>query len=251
MVFERSFITAALAFLEANPDVAAVGGDVREMNTDNAEFEIRARALAADRNRRAGIVEWLDGGGLYRTQALREVGWFADRNLHAFEEFELGARMKSQGLQVARIDRHAVDHYGHQMQSYALLLKRLRSGSTGASGEVLRAALGQPHLGIVVRRLPQIRYALIVTLWWLSLLAAALFGAGLTFAALLVAPYMFLSLRRRSLRLGLFSFVSWNLATLAFFGGLRGKRRPPSTLLASRDLTPPASAPMGAGRSAR
>jgi glycosyltransferase involved in cell wall biosynthesis len=238
MVLHEGFIAAAKSFLDANPEVAAAGGRVREMNIDNAEFQIRAKALASDPNRRPGIVEWLDGGGLYRTKALREVGWFADRNLHGFEELELGARLRARGWKSARIDHDAVDHYGHQEESYKLLLRRFRSGYAGAAGEALRAALGRPHLGIVLRRLPQIRVSVIVTLWWLALAATLFSGLWTALLALLALPVAFLSWRRRSLRLGMFSLVSWNIGTFAFYLGMLSRRAPPDRPLASRVLAP-------------
>jgi glycosyltransferase involved in cell wall biosynthesis len=250
MVLDRDFISAAKAFLDAHPEVAAVGGRVREMNLDNAEFQIRAKALESDPNRRPGIVEWLDGGGLYRTRALREVGWFADRNLHGCEELELGARLRARGWKAARIDRDAVDHYGHQEESYTLLFRRFRSGYAGSAGEALRAALRRPHLGTVLRRLPQIRVSLIVTFWWLALAATLLAGFWAAFLVLLGLPVAFLSWRRRSLRIGLFSLVSWNLGALAFWRGLFRRRVPPDQPLASRELpsaAPPASLARVAG----
>lgn len=250
MVLDPDFIATAKSYLDDHPDVAAVGGAVREMHTANAEFEIRARALAADRNRRPGIVRWLDGGGLYRTRALRDVGWFADRNLHGFEELELGSRLSARGWSVARIDHHAVDHFGHQEDSLSLLLRRFRSGYAGAAGEALRAALGQPHLAIMLKRLPQIRFSIVVTLWWLALAAAI--GAGGWFAVpvLLAPPLAFLCWRRRSIRLGLFSFLSWNLATVAFYMGLARRRVPPDQPLGSRTLATVSMRPMMFGRAA-
>ncbi len=249
MVLDPDFVSAAKAFLDANPEVAAVGGRVREMNLDNAEFQIRAKALESDPNRRPGIVEWLDGGGLYRTRALREVGWFADRNLHGCEELELGARLRARGWKAARIDHDAVDHYGHQEESYKLLLRRFKSGYAASAGETLRAALGRPHLGIILRRLPQIRVSLIVTFWWLALVATLLSGLWIALVALLALPVAFLCWRRRSVRIGLFSLLSWNLGALAFWRGLFSPRVPPDQPLAALVL-PSAAEPAFAGRAA-
>lgn len=250
MLLDPDFVSAAKSFLDTHPEVAAVGGAVREMHTANAEFEIRARALAADRNREPGIVRWLDGGGLYRVKALREVGWFADRNLHGFEELELGSRLSAGGWSVARIDHHAVDHFGHQEDSFSLLIRRFRSGYAGAAGEALRAALGQPHLGIMLRRLPQIRFSVVVTIWWLALAAAILAGGWIALAVLLALPLGFLCWRRRSVRLGLFSFLSWNLGTVAFYMGLARRRVRPDQPLASRTLVTWPGASMMYGRAA-
>lgn len=251
MVLDPGFLAAGIAYLEAHPDVAAVGGLVREMNTEAAEFEIRARAVESEGAWRPGPVDRLDCGGLYRVAAIREVGWFADRNLHAFEEFELGARLRSRGWKLARIDHPAVDHYGHRSDGYALLLRRLRTGYAGAPGEVLRSAIGQPQLREVVRHLSHIRVALLVTLWWLALLVSIGTGAWVALAALIAAPVLFLSWRRRSARLGLFSFASWNVTALAFYLGLLRTRVAPDTPLARNELGPsPTAGPGQFGRSA-
>lgn len=237
MVLDPGFLRAGIAYLEAHPGAAAVGGIVREMNTEAAEFEIRARAVARDGGWKPGPVDRLDCGGLYRTDAIREVGWFADRNLHAFEEFELGARLAARGWRLARIDHKAVDHYGHRADGYALLLRRFGSGYAGAPGEVLRGALGRPHLRHVLRNLSHVRIAAVVSLWWVALLAAIVSGAWLALAGLVAAPLAFLSWRRGSLRLGLFSLASWNVGALAFYAGLTRARVSPDTPVSRRELS--------------
>jgi cellulose synthase/poly-beta-1,6-N-acetylglucosamine synthase-like glycosyltransferase len=97
MQLHGAFLREGLAYLAAHPKMAGVGGHVRELEVANAEFAIRAAATAARADMRPGPVDRLDCGGLYRVAALREVGWFADRNLHAFEEMELGARLAARG----------------------------------------------------------------------------------------------------------------------------------------------------------
>lgn len=237
MVLDPGFLAAGVAYLEAHPEIAAVGGVVREMNTEAAEFEIRARAVEHS-HWRPGSVDRLDCGGLYRAVAIREVGWFADRNLHAFEEFELGARLRARGWGLARINHRAVDHYGHGGDSYALLLRRFRSGYAGAPGEVLRGAVGRPHFGQVVRGLSHIPVAVLVTLWWLALAAALATGAWLMMLALAFGPLLFLAWRRRSLRLGLFSFAAWNIGAAAFWRGLFHPRVSPDIPVTQREIGP-------------
>lgn len=239
MVLAPGFLGAGMAHLEANPRVAAVGGLVREMNQEGEGFQIRADTVARDRSWRPGIVDRLDCGGLYRVAAVREVGWFADRNLHAFEEFEVAARLQAAGWSLARIDAPAVDHFGHQMSGYSLLLRRIRSGYSGAPGEVLRGAFGRPHLPIVLQRLSHVRTGFLVIAWWL-LLAAALAGRlWWPLLALLVAPLAFLSWRRGSVRLGLYSFTAWNVSALGLVMGLLRRRTDPRRPLEARMLGEP------------
>ncbi len=241
MVLQPGFLEAGIRHLEQHPDVAGVGGLVREVNTEGEGFQIRAQTVARDRNWLPGIVDRLDCGGLYRTAAVREAGWFADRNLHAFEEFDLAARLRARGWKLARIDHAAVDHFGHQAGGYRLLLRRIRSGYSGATGEILRGALGKPHLPIVLR-MGHVRAGAIVVLWWLALLAALVTLQGWLLLALIVLPVAFLSVRRRSLRLGLYSLAAWNVSALGLVSGFFRKRTPPARALAARELTTPSPA---------
>ncbi len=237
MMLDPGFVAAGLAYLDTHPEVAAVGGLVRELNTQGEGFKIRAELVARSRNWRPGIVDRLDGGGLYRGSAVRDVGWFADRNLHAFEEFDLGARLQAGGWKLARIDHPAVDHYGHQMGGYRLLLRRLRSGYSSGTGEVLRGAIGRPHLPIVLRRMGHVRVGAAVIAWWLLLLGALVAGAWPVLAALLLAPVAFLSWRRGSPKLGLYSLAAWNVSAWGLITGFLRRRTRPDAPLAARELT--------------
>lgn len=238
MVIDPDFLPAAIAYLESNPEVAGVGGQVRDMVVANQEFQIRAKAMQKEKARRPGIVDRLDGGGLYRVAALREIGYFADRNLHAFEEFDLAARLQSKGWKLARIDRLAVDHYGHRTDGYRLLWRRIKSGYSGGAGEVLRGALGRDHLPIVLRKLGHVRNGLAVIAWWALLLSCPFWALSLPaktglFLALLGAPIGLLALRRSSLSLGFYSFVSWNALALGLVTGFFRKRVSPELPLAT------------------
>ncbi len=241
MVLDPGFLPAAIAYLEANPRVAAVGGRVREVNTAGQEFQIRANTVASTAHWHPGVVDRLDCGGLYRAAAVHEAGYFADRNLHAFEEFELAARLQARGWTLARIDQPAVDHFGHTMDGYALLWRRVRSGYSGAPGEVLRGALGERHLSIVLRRLGHVRNGLAVMAWWVLLVAALAspipWSLRLALVVLLVGlPLAALSYRRGSARLGLYSLTAWNVSAWGLITGLLRRRHPPREPLASRVL---------------
>lgn len=236
MILDANFLAAGVSYLEANTDVAAVGGRVREINTDAAEFAIRSQKLDQDSNWRPGPVDRLDCGGLYRTAAIRDVGYFADRNLHSFEEFELGARLRQRGWKLVRIDHPAVDHFGHTSQSYRLLWRRLRSGYMGGSGEVLRSALGRAHFSIVISQLTQIVIAAVVVAWWFSIaLSMALFPWAVV--GLMLIPLVLLAFRRRSASLGLFSLLSWNAAAVGTIAGFFKQRKRPGDMIASVEVS--------------
>lgn len=228
MVLHPDFLKAGIAHLSAHPRCAAVGGIVNERNVDNEEFQIRAKAVRDNGHWSPGTVDRLDCGGLYRMEALREVGYFADRNLHAFEEFDLAARLRSRGWQMARIDHPAVDHFGHTTGGYRLLMKRFRSGYAAAPGEVLRAAMGKAHLSAVLTGLGHIRNGFAVMLWWLALIASLFFPARwLLLGGLLLGPLVLLSFRRGSPKLGLYSLASWNVSALGLLTGLFSERTAP------------------------
>lgn len=235
MVLDPAFLPAGISFLESNSGFAAVGGRVREVNTDTEEYKIRANTVQADTNWRPGTVDRLDCGGLYRVSALKELGYFADRNLHAFEEFELGARLRNRGWQLARIDVPAVDHHGHTIGSFKLLWRRLKSGYAAAHGEVLRGAIGKPHLSLVVRHLSHIRNSIAVIVWWAAMIASA-FLYPLLALALLVLPLLLLVVRRKSFRLGLYSFTMWNTYAWGLLAGLFSSRMPPERKIDSVEL---------------
>lgn len=241
MALVPGFIDASLAYLDAHPRIAGVGGHVIECNLETEEFRIRAAAMAREAHRRAGPVDRLDGGGVYRLAAIREVGYFSDRNLHSFEEFDLAARLTTRGWGLVRIDVPAVEHRGHRGGGYRLLFYRLTSGQLGGAGEVLRASIGQPHFGTVVRRLGHLRKAVVIAAWWLAL-ALTLWRAPGVAAALVIAPVAYLGYRRGSLALGLYSFTMWNALALALIGGLLRGRVPPMRPLAAVRFAPPPDA---------
>lgn len=237
MVLDAGFLEAGVAFLDANPRHAAVGGSVREANTDSIEFELRARNDRVKGSSLAGDVDRLDCGGLYRTAAVHAVGHFADRNLHAFEEFELGARLRAAGWRLARIDAPAVEHHGHTVGGYRLMWRRLSSGYAGGSGEVVRAAWGRPHWRMIVRSFSQLRYSIAVYGWWSALIIAAYAGALLAAFAILLLPLGFLTIRRRSLRVGLYSLTTWNVIAIGMLQGLGRRRLPTTAPIPANDLT--------------
>ncbi|HEX7857261.1 MAG TPA: glycosyltransferase family A protein [Sphingobium sp.] len=236
MMLDPDFVTRGIAYLEAHPDVAGVGGWVTEKNTAGPEFQVRADKAAEKVEAFEGFVDHLHCGGLYRTDAIRAVGHFADRNLHAFEEFELGARLVAGGWKLARLDCAGVDHYGHTVDGYRLLWRRLRSGYSGGLGEVVRAAWLKPHFSGVLGRLRPLQMTMVVLCWWLALVACLVMGAFVTLLALLVLPLGYLTWRRKSFRLGLYSFTVCNMLTLGLLSGLVRGRVSPGEPLAAREL---------------
>jgi len=237
MIVRDGFVERAIDHLDHHPDVAAVGGRIVERNLLNPEFKIRNASVSEPREA-IKTVDRLDGGGVYRTAALRQLGYFADRNLHSFEEFELGARLRKAGWRLVRLSQPAVDHYGHRMSGYTLLLRRIKGGYANGLGEVVRSALGTPHMSTVVLGLSQVRHAAFVIVWWLLLLGCAMTGSPIALAVLMATPIIFLSLRRRSLPLGLYSFVSWNVNAFGLIAGLLQRRTNPNAPIEAIEIKP-------------
>jgi hypothetical protein len=181
----------------------------------------------------------LDGTGVYRRAAVEAIGHLTDRNLHGGEELELGARLIAGGWKLARLAAVDVDHYGHTGNAYRLLIRRWTTRMACGIGEVLRAAIGQPHLPQVLRaqRRTLIMLALLHA-WWLCLLAEPLLAGGLStaavvLAALAVLPIAAMSWRFGSFKLGVYSVVAWHVYAAGFWAGLLRRRVPPADWIAS------------------
>lgn len=233
MTLDRGMIERGVAYLEAHPQVAGVGGRVIEQHLDGLEFQVRADKATAYE----GAVDRLDCGGLYRMAALRSVGYFADRNLHSFEEYDLGARLLARGWTLARINHPGVYHYGHRIDGYRLLWRRVRSGYAGGVGEAMRGAIGQPHFPICLKRFRSFQIAVVVIGWWCILLASLIGGAVGFALALFLLPPVLLMLRRRSWKLGLYSFAACNVMGIGLITGIFRRRTVPSEPLGARELT--------------
>ena len=235
MVLDAGFLPAALAVLDADPKVAGVGGGVRDVNVVNLEFKRRAVRGAADL--RPGVVDRLSGGGLYRRAAIESVGYFSDRNLHGHEEYDLGVRLRAAGWGLRRLARPFVDHYGHVIGGYRLLSRRMRSRYLDGSGEVLRAALGKPHLNLVWRDLPELRLWFAILFAWLAgalaFIALAPGVALAAFAGFWLVAVAVMALRYRSLPIGCYAVVAWNAHAFGMVRGLLRARRDPALPIAS------------------
>ena len=233
------FLPEALAFMDANPKLAGVGGLVVEMNTHSLEY--LARMERATGHMQAGPVDRLDMGGLYRRAAVEQAGYFSNRNLHSYEEFDLAMRLQAKGWQLARIAVNAVKHHGHDAPPYALLLRRWKSGYINGLGEVLRAAWGQAHWAQLVRSVRELRLYVAVLVWCLTLglvwlLELPMLVRAASFTALLVTPVLLMGMRKRSLEKGLFAVVSWVFNAMGTLRGLLKPQRPVNEAIDSNTL---------------
>ncbi len=237
MLLDPDFLTEALAYLDSNPRVAGVTGHVEEMNDTSLEYIRRGRRVSPER--RTGAIDRMNGGGLYRRNAVEQAGYLSDRNLHGYEEFDLGLRLRARGWSLHRLDRRFVRHFGHAINAYSLLLRRWKSGYLRGIGELLRAALGKPQWRRLIEDLPELKLWAGVYLWLIAMIVLPFAlpspAMGLALDAILTAGIVgAMSLRQRSLSLGLYAVVAWVFHAAALPLGFLQSRKAPEAWIESR-----------------
>ncbi|MEJ6022327.1 glycosyltransferase family 2 protein [Ramlibacter sp. PS4R-6] len=242
MKMVEGFLEEALSFLAQHPEAGGVSGRLVELNTESLEY--RERALRNHSHLQPGEVDRLDGGGLYRRLAIEESGYFCDRNLHSYEEFDVGARLRAMGWKLFRLPVPSVTHYGHDAPPYALLRRRWRSKYVCGLGELVRGAIGRPHLKLVLRNLRELRIYTAVLVWW-AVLASVLFwpiplaARAIAFAAIAAFPFAAMAVKKRSIARATYSVVSWCFNAAGLVQGLLRRRVPPRSRIASVVLHEP------------
>jgi glycosyltransferase involved in cell wall biosynthesis len=227
MELDPFFLAAALDAMHANPKLGGVAGLVEEQSDASYQFRGRKRRAAGGI---AGNCEWLDMGGLYRAAALREVGYFSNRNLHAYEEMDLGLRLGACGWSLRRIEARGVLHHGRPEGNWALLARRWRSRYLDGAGELLRAAIGRPYF---VRAATTQRHLFVGLLIWLGLFAGIVSWPTSHWALLLTAGGMVALVLVRAVRCGsiadaCFGQIVWQITALAMVRGFFSKPRSPT-----------------------
>ncbi len=209
MELATGFLEMALAEFDRDPSLAGIGGIKEEVGDLNAEF--RLKRLIGSSGNNPGPTSHLGGGGLYRTAAVRSVGHFSNRNLHSFEELELGVRLNHAGWKLIRLQHVSSKHHCHQMGGYSLLLRRWKSGFLMGSGECIRSALGKSYF---FRIAPCFMFLYATAAWlavlgflWLSPLGGN-GNMGISFCVFMI-PFVLLSLRYKDLSAAVYCMASW------------------------------------------
>ena len=240
MELDPSFLPAALAAMAADPRLGGVGGLVEEAS--DASYQFRSRKRRGSESI-AGRCEWLDMGGLYRATALREVGYFSNRNLHAYEEMDLGLRLSARGWALRRIATRSVLHHGRTEGNWALLARRWRSRYLDGAGELLRAAVGRRYF---FRAAATQRHLFMGLLIWLGLIVGVI-SLGTTLWPLLITVGALVGLTlMRTVRTGsiadaCFGQVVWQVTALAMVRGFCTTPRDPMEPIAYVVIAPPQS----------
>jgi GT2 family glycosyltransferase len=240
------FLPEALIFLAQHPEVAGVGGRVVEQNLQSMEY--RERALRGAPHMSPGEVDRLDGGGLYRRRAIEETGFLSDRNLHSYEEFDLAVRLRAHGWKLWRLPVDAATHYGHDSPPYQLLMRRWRARYVDGLGELLRGAIGQSHMKLVLRGMRELRIYAAVLVWWALILSMPFWDvpAALDLALVplvIAAPVLVMAWRKKSWSRAIYSVVSWCFYTAGMVRGLLVSRKPAHAFIPSRIIREPAQSP--------
>lgn len=239
MRLDRAFLEKAQAFLLDHPEVAGVGGHVVEMNLENLEFA--RRKSRGGHELASGSVDRLNGGGLYRRAAIADAGYLSDRNLHGYEEFDLGVRLRAQGWSLHRLDIPFVQHFGYRMNAYALLLRRWRSKYLRGVGEVLRAGLGKSHWNALLRDIRELRLWAAVYVGLVALIALLLIMPNKALAVVIclgavAAVVLAMGAKHRSFKLGLYAVTAWVFMAAALPLGFFAPRRDPAAWIDSQVL---------------
>jgi glycosyltransferase involved in cell wall biosynthesis len=240
MELPPGFLPEAIALLETRPDLAGVGGQLEELRPESHLSRIRASRPKAQ-HQMPGEVDRLNGGGLYRRQAIEQAGGYLGHpGLHAHEELELALRLRAAGWKLARTGSVSMRHAAHVDPPFKLLARRWRSGYAFGAGELLRSALGRPYLPEVLR---EFWFHAAMWAYW-SLLLTGLIAALVQpwLAAVVIAgallPFAAMILRKRSVALGTYAVASWHLFAAGMARGLLvNQHRSPHSRIPSRVLS--------------
>lgn len=240
MLLQPGFLQQALAYLAAHPRVAAAGGNLVDISLNTPADHQRARVAAALVEPRA--VSELGGGGLYRRDAVLQAGYLAHRSLAAYEEAELGARLRSLGWTLVRLPQTAVLHEGHAETSRQMLARLWANGRAKSAATFLLSAYGHPWFRLVVRKLAYIlvipaMHAVSMVLaviagWQLGFMAALLAWAGWWLSVVLI-----LAIFKRSISLAVWRVFFWHYLAAGTIAGMRISPADPRSRILAREIS--------------
>jgi glycosyltransferase involved in cell wall biosynthesis len=230
-IIERNWLVRAVDLLDAQRDLAGIGGMLREVYYRGGT---RVGEIADFFRMGPGIEEayQLGGNALYRRAALERVGSFHG-GVISHEEAELAGRLRRTGYRLVRIPATVGTHHTGARDTFAEGWRRFRSGLMVGYGQVLRLGLGTPLFWSHARALNRYVGCLAFVALGLGLAAASLVSGQARFAAawLAVAGLGFAALviRARGFRRPLSVVGDWVLASPGIvWGFVRGPLRLPS-----------------------
>ncbi|MBD3202964.1 glycosyltransferase [Candidatus Woesearchaeota archaeon] len=218
MTLDKDFIRKALPYF-GNNNVSGVGGNIFERSKENLAFQVRTKNHVVDK---ITEVEQLGMGGLYRKDAVEKVGYFSNPYFYAYEEFDIGAKLRKKGYVLLRIPEKMIEHFGDESTSFETLVSRWKSSYLLGSGQYLRKSISGGHF---LKTLIELKIY-VFTLFWL------LFGfvslMSLAHTSIVFLFYLFLTvffligllLIKRNITKTVFSLVSWNFQAIGMLVGI-------------------------------
>jgi GT2 family glycosyltransferase len=224
---DPGWIGTALAFLEAEPDVAVTCGRLRERFPATSVYN---RLCDREWNTPVGPIRACGGIALARMAALDSVGDFRE-DLIAGEEPELCVRLRARGWKVWRLDAEMALHDAAMTRFGQWWRRTRRGGHAWAEGWALHGAAPERH---------GVRGTLRALVWGLAVPLAGLGGAALVgpagLAIWLLWPLQMLRIaqregwwRREAWEVAFFTMVGKVPEMLGVLGYVLGRlgRRPP------------------------
>ncbi|MBL0010780.1 MAG: glycosyltransferase [Nitrosomonas sp.] len=244
MVLQPGFLSAALNYLESNPDVAGVAGKV--LDTSIKTLDDKRRASMATAQQQILEVPDLGGGGLYRRKAIESVGYLAHRWLPACEEAELGARLRASGWHLIRLPNIAVLHTGYSESNFQMLHRLWRNRRMHAYGIYLRTAFGRSWWWLSIRQawFVFVAPALHVVAGMLAAICAMYIEVIKIVPALAITESLIwfgvitlMAVRKRSVSDAVLSAYGWHFYALAAALGFMHSTPDPMIPINARELT--------------
>jgi glycosyl transferase family 2 len=219
---EAAWAHAAIALAAREPSLAAVFGRIEEWFVDGGRERPGLPDMyhTGDRDR---PVDYLAAVAFYRRSALEAVGGY-DERLNSDEDFELGLRLRQRGLAMRSLGMLAARHWSAPRPNVRELARRWRTGICFGQGQVLRLYLGRRGFGVLLKR----QWLFVAALGMWALGVAATVAAALAreprwvalWALIPLATLALMSARKRSLRLGALSLLTWTVQGLGLVVGL-------------------------------
>lgn len=239
MEVDAGFIVEALEFLKKNADYAGVSGSIKEMSLDQLEYQRREQRKPPDM--KSGDVDRLNGGGVFRREAIEQTGYLTDRNLHAYEEYDLALRLRLNGWKLHRLPSVFVVHYGHRVGAYKLLWRRLKSKYLMGVGELTRAHYNGPGFSTLLSDVREIRLWVGIIALWVAAIVGLLFVpdglSGLAWLAILfLGPVPIMAAKYQSLAVGIYAVIAWHFHGYGFLLGFFAPRKDPRGEIAIKVL---------------
>ena len=219
---DAAWMRAAIETAKREPALAGLGARIEEWFVDGA-LERPGRYDLFRIGAGEHAVDHLAALAFYRRDALLAAGGYNPR-LDSDEDFELGLRLRHLGLEMRSLAIRGARHWSAPRPSFGELSRRWRTGICFGTGQVLRLYFGRRGFGTLLRR--QWLYFATLGLWSsgvVALLAGFASGDARLFALwslLPVAVVAFMSARKRSVRLGVHSLLTWSLQGAGLVVGL-------------------------------